>query len=188
MEDVGPAVKRTYFSRALPISQLSAIPRVPAGSPRRDRVGIRSKNLNSKQALGVLGLRKRPWVPAFAGMTRRGKRAGLSGSYRFAADSPLEGAGFEPSVPRERVCAFRDHVHSLQSVRRPLRRACRWPEEIPLGPLPFLASPLGGGHSAGGRAGRVITSFAEHRLSRPTIMLSGFASGYRIARHFGGDR
>jgi 3D-(3,5/4)-trihydroxycyclohexane-1,2-dione acylhydrolase (decyclizing) len=40
---------------------------------------------------------------------------------RFAHDSALEGAGFEPSVPRERVCAFRDHVLSLQSVRRPLR-------------------------------------------------------------------
>jgi len=40
---------------------------------------------------------------------------------KFAPDSPLEGAGFEPSVPPERVCAFRDHVLSLQSVRRPLR-------------------------------------------------------------------
>ena len=27
---------------------------------------------------------------------------------RFAVDSPLEEEGFEPSVPRERVCAFRD--------------------------------------------------------------------------------
>ena len=40
---------------------------------------------------------------------------------RIGADSSLEGAGFEPSVPRERGCVFRDHVHSLQSVRRPLR-------------------------------------------------------------------
>jgi hypothetical protein len=28
------------------------------------------------------------------------------GEVRFAIDSPLEGAGFEPSVPRERFCAF----------------------------------------------------------------------------------
>ena len=44
-----------------------------------------------------------------------------SGRNRWFVDSPLEGAGFEPSVPRERVCAIRDRVHSLQSVRRPLR-------------------------------------------------------------------
>jgi len=31
------------------------------------------------------------------------QKAGLSGSYRFAADSPVEGAGFEPSVPRQRT-------------------------------------------------------------------------------------
>jgi len=54
---------------------------------------------------------------------------------RFAADSPLEGAGFEPSVPRERVCAFRDHVHSLQSVRHPLRS--KWYVDYSDGTRPF---------------------------------------------------
>jgi hypothetical protein len=39
----------------------------------------------------------------------------LGEKVRFAADSPLEGEGFEPSVP-ERDYAFRDHVHSLRSV------------------------------------------------------------------------
>jgi hypothetical protein len=33
-------------------------------------------------------------------------------------DAPLEETGFEPSVPRERVYALRNHVHSLQSVSR----------------------------------------------------------------------
>ena len=50
-------------------------------------------------------------------------------------DSPLEGAGFEPSVPRERVCAFRDHVHSLQSVRHPLRS--KWYVDYSDGTRPF---------------------------------------------------
>jgi hypothetical protein len=54
---------------------------------------------------------------------------------RKFADSLLEGAGFEPSVPRERVCAFRDHVHSLQSVRRPLRS--KWYIDDSDGPLLF---------------------------------------------------
>ena len=54
---------------------------------------------------------------------------------KFAGDSPLEGAGFEPSVPRERVCAFRDHVHSLQSVRHPLRS--KWYVDYSDGTRPF---------------------------------------------------
>ena len=33
-----------------------------------------------------------------------------------------------------------------------------------------------------------LTAAIPDRLSRPTIMLSGFAPGSRIARHFGGDR
>ena len=53
----------------------------------------------------------------------------------FALDSLLEGAAFEPSVPRERICAFRDHVLSLQSVRRPLRS--RWYIDDSDGPLLF---------------------------------------------------
>jgi len=65
---------------------------------------------------------------------RRPDPSHLHGSkVRFARDSPLEGAGFEPSVPRERVCAFRNHVHSLQSVRRPLRS--KWPIDDIDGPL-----------------------------------------------------
>jgi hypothetical protein len=44
-----------------------------------------------------------------------------------------DGAGFEPSVPPERVYAFRDHVHSLQSVRRPLRS--KWYIDDSDGPL-----------------------------------------------------
>ena len=53
----------------------------------------------------------------------------------LASDSPLDGAGFEPSVPRERVCAFRDRVHCLQSVRRPLRS--KWYIDDSDGPLLF---------------------------------------------------
>ena len=33
-----------------------------------------------------------------------------------------------------------------------------------------------------------LTAAIPDRLSRPTIMLSGFAPGSRIVRHFGGDR
>jgi hypothetical protein len=65
----------------------------------------------------------------------RGPIGALIEEIRFADDSPLEGAGFEPSVPRERVCAFRDHVHSLQSVRRPLRS--KWYIDDSDGPLLF---------------------------------------------------
>jgi hypothetical protein len=59
----------------------------------------------------------------------------MNGEVRFALDSPLEGAGFEPSVPRERICAFRDRVHCLQSVRRPLRS--KWYIDDSDGPLLF---------------------------------------------------
>src|SRR6516225_3991132 len=62
----------------------------------------------------------------------------LSTSTRYFCerpDCPLEGAGFEPSVPRERVCAFRDHVHSLQSVRHPLRS--KWYVDYSDGTRPF---------------------------------------------------
>ena len=55
---------------------------------------------------------------------KAGKRISM---FRFAKDSPVEGAGFEPSVPRERVCAFRDHVHSPMNVeaKQQAVRRCR---------------------------------------------------------------
>jgi hypothetical protein len=74
----------------------------------------------------LLATQGKPVAPRQLRLTHRNRKF---------ADSPLEGAGFEPSVPRERVCAFRDHVHSLQSVRRPLRS--KWYIDDSDGPLPF---------------------------------------------------
>ena len=73
---------------------------------------------------------------AFARIMTRSNSAKEPKSVGFGAcDSPLEGAGFEPSVPRERVCAFRDHVNSLQSVRHPL--CSKWYVDYSDGTRPF---------------------------------------------------
>ena len=69
-------------------------------------------------------------------------------------------AGLEPSVPREQVCPFREHVHSLQSVRRPLHS--KWYSDDSDGPLLFglnTAEPIVRRLFAGGR--RIRTSVPD---------------------------
>ena len=54
---------------------------------------------------------------------------------RFAGDSPLEEEGFEPSVPRERVCAFRDMFTPCD--RSGARYRSKWYIDDSHGPLLF---------------------------------------------------
>ena len=88
-----------------------------------DSVRLRRRAANLGRALAAAPARE----------STLGFLRGILEEVRFAVDSPSQGAGFEPSVLRERVCAFRDRVHCLQSVRRPLRS--KWYIDDSDGPL-----------------------------------------------------
>jgi hypothetical protein len=77
---------------------------------------------------------------------------------RFAADSPLEGDGFGPSVPRERVCAFRARFTPCN--RSSARYRSKWYIDDGDGPLLFGL----------GIHGQYLLVDAERQLSLPGVV------------------
>jgi hypothetical protein len=96
--------------------------------------------------------RRRAPLPPYSDAT---EMAAMFEEVRFAADSPLEGDGFEPSVPRQKDNAFRDSSFATCARHRRLRK--RSP------PRPAAASS-----SCGPRSDERRTHSPTRRSSAPT--------------------
>jgi hypothetical protein len=78
--------------------------------------------------------------------------------------------------------------HRFDALTRTLTTAGIPPDEIEGLERAVAADRANGRCHFENYGGAPLTVATPDLLSRPTIMLSGFAPGFRIARHFGGDR